>query len=87
MHKVIDINNVGNFQLLLKFNDGESKLINFEPLIGDGISAPLLDKAYFSKVSIDNGGGIEWPNGMDFCPNFLKDYVMNSEFQKESKVG
>ncbi len=86
MHRVIDINNVGNFQLLLKFNEGESKLINFEPLIGDGISAPLLDKAYFSKVSIDNGGGIEWPNGMDFCPNILKDYVTNSEFQIESKV-
>ena len=59
MHKIIDINNVGNFQLLLKFNDGESKLINFKPLIGEGISAPLLDKAYFSKVSIDNGGEIE----------------------------
>ncbi|MEX8548540.1 MAG: DUF2442 domain-containing protein [Mucilaginibacter sp.] len=84
MNKIIEINLISDFLLLLKFNNGESKLINFEPLIGKGISAQLLDKDYFSKVSIDNGGGLEWPNGMDFCPNFLKDYVSNNEAKIES---
>ena len=81
MNKVIDIKFAGDFELSLKFNDGESKTINFEPLIGKGISAQLLDKEYFRKVSIDNGGGLEWPNGMDFCPNFLKEYISNSEIK------
>ncbi len=86
MNKIIDINIVGDFLLLLRFNDGESKTINFAPLIGEGISSQLLDKEYFQKVSIDNGGGLEWPNGMDFCPNFLKDNISNSEIKIESYI-
>lgn len=84
MNKIVEIDFVGDFLLSLKFNDGDSKTINFKPLIGKGISARLTDKEYFNKVSIDNGGGIEWPNGMDFCPNFLKDYVSNSETKASS---
>ncbi|MBU3714535.1 MAG: DUF2442 domain-containing protein [Ferruginibacter sp.] len=45
-------------------------MINFTPLIGKGISAALLDKDYFNQVSIDNGGRLEWPNGMDFVRIF-----------------
>jgi hypothetical protein len=52
-------------------------------LIGEGISAALLDKDYFKQVALDNGGGIEWPNGMDFCPNFLKEYVSADGFMQE----
>lgn len=59
MNKIIAISLVGDFLLLLKFKDGESKTINFKPLIGKGISSQLLDKEYFGKVSIDNGGGLE----------------------------
>jgi hypothetical protein len=75
MYKIIEIKLLGDYLLLLKFNDGESKIIDFRPLIGRGISDQLLDKEYFKLVAIDNGGGIEWPNGMDFCPNFLKEHV------------
>lgn len=81
MNKIIDIKLVGDFLLSIKFNDGEFKTINFEPLIGKGISSQLRDKEYFRKISIDIGGGLEWPNGMDFCPNFLKDYISNSEIK------
>jgi hypothetical protein len=75
MNKIIELKLLGDFLLLLKFNDGEFKNIDFRSLIGEGISSQLLDKEYFKQVAIDNGGGIEWPNGMDFCPNFLKEYV------------
>ena len=75
MNKIISFKILENFQIWLQFQDEESKVIDFTTLIGKGISAPLLDKNYFNQVSIDNGGGLEWPNGMDFCPNFLKDYT------------
>lgn len=77
MNKVIDYKVQGNYQIWMQFQDGESKVIDFQPLIGKGISAPLLDKDFFKLVSIDNGGGLEWPNGMDFCPNYLKEYTPN----------
>ena len=75
MNKIISFKILENFQIWLQFQDGESKVIDFTTLIGKGISEPLLEKDYFNQVSIDNGGGLEWPNGMDFCPNFLKDYI------------
>ena len=82
MNKIIAFKIQDNFQIRLQFQDGESKVIDFTTLIGKGISEPLLDKDYFNQVSIDNGGGLEWPNGMDFCPNFLKDYT--SDFVVQS---
>ncbi len=86
MHKIIEIKLLGDYLLLLKFNDGEVKIIDFKPLIGLGISAQLLDKEYFKLVAIDNGGGIEWPNGMDFCPNFLKEHVSTDGIIHEHQV-
>ena len=73
MNKIISFKVLENYQISLQFQDGESKIVDFKPLIGKGISSLLLDKDYFNQVSIDNGGGLEWPNGMDFCPDFLKD--------------
>jgi hypothetical protein len=75
MNKIIAFKVLDDYQILLQFHDGESKIIDFKPLIGKGISSLLLDNEYFKKVSIEEGGGLEWPNGMDFCPNFLKDYT------------
>ena len=79
MNKVTEIKVLEDYILQLHFHDGESKIINFQPLIGAGVSAALLDKDYFKQVTIDNGGGIEWPNGFDFCPNYLKEYNSKTE--------
>ena len=79
MNKIVAFKIVEDFQIWLQFQDGEAKMVDFKPLIGKGISSLLLDKNYFHLVSIDIAGGLEWPNGMDFCPNFLKEYILNSE--------
>ena len=42
-----------------------SRLINFEK--------------HLICSKIDNGGGIEWPNGFDFCPNCLGEIVLETE--------
>lgn len=81
MNKIVGFHFASDYQLLLEFNDGTTKMINFEPLIGKGISKPLVDVEFFKKVAIDNGGGLEWPNGMDFCPNYLRDYIPAVESQ------
>jgi hypothetical protein len=79
MNKVVAFKIGEDFQIWLQFQDGEAKMVDFKPLIGKGISSLLLDKNYFHLVSIDIAGGLEWPIGMDFCPNFLKEYILNSE--------
>jgi Protein of unknown function (DUF2442) len=74
MHKIIELKFIKDYQITIRFNDGEIKIIDLKPLIGKGISSLLLDTSYFKLGTIDNGGGIEWPNGFDFCPNYLKEY-------------
>ena len=63
-----------NYRVWIKFSDGIEKEVEFEPLIGKGISWELLDPIYFKEAKIEEGGGLIWPNGFDVCPNFLRDY-------------
>lgn len=71
-----------NYNIWLKFNDGEEKTINFRPFIGKGITSELLDYDNFKKVYIDSAGGLAWENGYDFCPNYLKELVDKNKYQE-----
>jgi hypothetical protein len=75
MERVVSVKPLENYMLEIEFEDGLRKVIDIRPFIGKGISAPLQDEAYFRKVTLEDGGGIAWPNGFDFCPNFLRDDV------------
>ncbi len=75
MYKIIELKYVEEYKFWIRFNDGESRVIDFRNLIGKGISAKLLDIEYFKLAVVDKGGGIECPNGFDFCPNYLKEFV------------
>ena len=75
MHKVISVRPLPSFLLELMFEDGLRKVVDMHPFIGEGLSATLQDEDYFRQVAIESGGGIYWPNGYDFCPNFLHDEV------------
>lgn len=70
MLKVIDVDYVKDYGLLLTFNDGTRKLIDLKPyLTGEVFSEPLdLDK--FTQFRL-TGYTIEWSNGADLAPEFL----------------
>ncbi|MEP7199786.1 MAG: DUF2442 domain-containing protein [Chloroflexota bacterium] len=75
MRRVIQAQPFPDFSIELEFSDGFTKRVNILPFIRDGISVPLRDWNYFQQVAIDDGGGITWPNGYDFCPEFLREHV------------
>jgi hypothetical protein len=75
MHHVIMVEPHPDMTLTIRFADGATKRFDMRPFIGDGISAALMDWNYFKQVAIEGGGGIAWPNGYDFCPEFLRDSV------------
>jgi hypothetical protein len=75
MEKVIAVKPLEDFLLEIKFEDGLKKKVDIKPFIGKGISAALKNELYFRQVVLEDGGGIAWPNGYDFCPNFLRDDV------------
>ena len=75
MHYVNNLHVLEAYLLELRFEDQTIKVVDLQPFLGQGISAQLLDHDYFRQVEIDSGGGIAWPNGYDFCPNFLYEDV------------
>ena len=73
MNRIILVKILHNHLLELTFEDSFCKVVDITPFIGLGLSAALHDEEYFQQVEIESGGGIYWPNGYDFCPNFLHD--------------
>ena len=70
---------VGSYTLLLQFDDGVERVIDFEPVLQGELFGPLRDQALFAQVRIDDEAHtIVWPNNADFDPETLHnwpDYV------------
>lgn len=80
MEHVERIEVIGKYKIWVRFSDGEEKVVNVRPLIGEGFTKELLESENFNEVYIEEGGGLAWPNGFDICPNYLKS--MTDERQK-----
>ena len=79
MNEVIELTVLADYQVWLKFNDGEEKIVDLRPHIGEGFTAELLDYEKFKEVFIEPGGGIAWKNGYDFCPNYLRELAAHEK--------
>ena len=77
MNQIQDFKVLEDKLIRLQFNDGSKKVIDFKPYIKDNpLTSPLKDPNYFRKVQLyENGRGLYWPNGYDFCPDYLHDFV------------
>lgn len=64
-----------DYTITFSFSDKAEKTIDFSRYIGkDKLTSVLADKTYFEKVQLyENGRGIFWPNGYDFCPDYLRE--------------
>lgn len=79
MGKIKKIQVLEDSKILFVFDDSSSKTIDFHGFIGKSrLTEPLLGKKYFNQVAVyENGRGIYWPNGFDFCADFLKEIEPN----------
>ncbi len=71
---VVAVRPLDGYRLELRFNDGAVGVVNLEGwLIGrGGVFAALGDQAFFQQVRLSTEAGtIEWPNGVDLCPDVL----------------
>ncbi len=70
--KIISVTPVKNFTLKLSWDDSTESVINLEQEIyGKDALWRLRYPRYFSMVKIDPLGGLSWPEGEDFCPEYL----------------
>ena len=57
------------FHLTLRFDDGDERTVDVEPLLRGPMFTPLRDPEYFATVSIDPVcRTVVWPNGADLAP-------------------
>ncbi len=72
--RVIAVRPVDGYRLELTFDDEVVGVVDFDGwLIGTGgLLERLADREFFRQVSVDQEAGtIQWPNGVDLCPDVL----------------
>ena len=70
MLKVIDVDYIKDYSLLLTFNDGCRKIADLQPFLNGEVFGELLDHSKFIQYGL-TGYTIEWANGADLAPEFL----------------
>jgi hypothetical protein len=55
----------------LIFADGSEGVVDLSGYAGKGVFASWLEKGIFECVSITSAGAVEWPGGIDLCPDAL----------------
>jgi len=73
-NRVISVKSVHDFVLEITFKDGKSFTLDFRPMVESEtgwLYDDLKNPEVFQKVIV-NGLTLEWPTGLDFCPDGLR---------------
>ncbi len=68
--KAIDVKPLKDYQIEIKFDNGEIKILDVKPYFKFKIFKELKEENKFATVKI-SGLSIEWENGADICPDEL----------------
>ena len=63
---------ISQYRILLRFNDGTEKTVDFSAWLKGPVFRPLKAIPYFKRFFLD-GGTVAWPNGADIAPEALYD--------------
>jgi Protein of unknown function (DUF2442) len=77
LHRIFEVEVVGEHRLRLAFDDGVSGELDASAWDWRGVFEPLSDPAFFARVELDRElGTISWPNGADVAPETLHFWVV-----------
>lgn len=76
MLKVIDVDYIKNYELLVKFNNRELKKVDLYPYLKGEVFGELLNPDKFIQYGLTRYT-IEWVNGADLAPEFLYEIVFS----------
>lgn len=68
--RVVNVIPNKDYTLKIKFENGEEKIFDIQPILNFGVFKELKNLAYFKKVR-PFMGTISWPHGQDICPDTL----------------
>jgi len=66
----VDVELLGEYKLLITFDNNEKRVFDVTPYLSDSFFAPLKSLSVFNTVKI-NLISLEWIGGIDFCPDEL----------------
>lgn len=70
MLRIVDVDYIQDYQLLITFNDGNRKRVDLKPYLTGEVFGELLDPEKFIQYGL-TPVTIEWANGADLAPEFL----------------
>lgn len=70
MLRVVDVDYIKDYELLVVFNDGSRKKVDLMPYLTGEVFGELLDRDKFIQYGLTHVT-IEWANGADLAPEFL----------------
>lgn len=70
MRKIVDVEVLENYELLLTFDNNIKKIKDMKPYLDKGVFKKLKDEEVFNKVKISYGT-ISWGNDVDMCADSL----------------
>src|SRR6185437_8538691 len=80
LNQVIRVNALPNYRLEVEFQDGVYGTIDLSGRLFGEMFEPLRDEAMFRTVSVDDFGGICWPNGADLAPDVIHRTLVHRRF-------
>jgi hypothetical protein len=73
MLEVVEVRHLHDFVLWLRFDDRIEGEVDLRDALWGEVFEPMLAVDQFRRVSINpETGTIEWPNGADLAPEYLK---------------
>jgi len=72
MRWVTEATYLGGYKLKVRFDNGESKVVDLHAHLDGPIFEPLKDLEFFKSFSVNQDlDTVVWPNNADFSPDFL----------------
>ena len=71
INRISEVRVLEPFRLWLRFRDGVSGEVDLSDLAGRGVFKEWSNPDAFRRVRIADRGGLEWPEGVDLCPDAL----------------
>lgn len=71
--EVINAQYLDGYRIKLLFNNGETKIVDLEEKLNNGIFQTLKDIELFKQFTIPFNT-IEWKNGADIAPEYLYEH-------------
>lgn len=71
MVRPVEVRPVGRYRIWLRYQDGTEGEVDLSHLAGKGVFAAWETEGMFARVRVGPHGALEWPGGIDLCPDAL----------------